>query len=74
MLRHVHSCCHEQAPRKDAAAAGIPDLDQARGCGDRGWLAYDSYFCHQVMGDDKVDWLVLWRPLHIAVPLVEGIE
>ena len=29
---------------------------EARRCGGKGWLAYDSYFRQQAVGDDKADW------------------
>ena len=31
-------------------------IREARRCGGRGWLAYDSYFRQQVVGNESADW------------------
>ena len=41
---------------------------EARRCGGKGWLAYDSYFRQQAVGDDKADWSWLNQSLYTVEP------
>ena len=41
-------------------------------CGGRGWLAYDSYFSQQVVGDDSADWSKLNQSLYAVTFIAQG--
>ena len=43
-----------------------------RRCGGKGWLAYDSYFRQQVVGDDKADWSCLNQSLYAVTFVAQG--
>lgn len=45
---------------------------EARRCGGRGWLAYDSYFRQQVVGDDSADWSKLNQSLYAVTFIAQG--
>ena len=45
---------------------------EARRCGGKGWLAYDSYFRQQVVGDDKADWSCLNQSLYAVTFVAQG--
>ena len=45
---------------------------EARRCGGRGWLAYDSYFRQQVVGDDSADWSRLNQSLYAVTFITQG--
>ena len=41
-------------------------------CSGRGWLAYDSYFRQQVVGDDAADWSKLNQSLYAVTFIAQG--
>ena len=45
---------------------------EARRCGGKGWLAYDSYFRQQAVGDDKADWSRLNQSLYAVTFIAQG--
>ena len=45
---------------------------EARRCGGKGWLAYDSYFRQQVVGDEKADWSRLNQSLYAVTFIAQG--
>ena len=45
---------------------------EARRCGGRDWLAYDSYFRQQAVGDDKADWSRLNQSLYAVTFIAQG--
>ena len=45
---------------------------EARRCGGNGWLAYDTYFRHQVAGDPEADWSCLNTSLYAVTFLAQA--
>ena len=45
---------------------------EARRFGGKGWLAYDSYFRQQVVGDDKANWSRLNQSLYAVTFIAQG--
>ena len=45
---------------------------EARRCGGRGWLAYDTHFRQQVVGDNSVDWSRLNQSLYVVTFGTQG--
>ena len=45
---------------------------EARRCGGRGWLAYDSFFRQQAVGDDAADWSRLNQSLYAVTFVTQG--
>lgn len=45
---------------------------EARRCGGRGWLAYDSYFRQQVVGDESADWSRLNQSLYAVTFITQA--
>ena len=45
---------------------------EARRCGGKGWLAYDSYFPQQAVGDDKADWSRINQSLYAVTFIAQG--
>ena len=45
---------------------------EARRCGGKGWLAYDSYFRQQVVGNDGIDWSKLNQSLYAVTFIAQG--
>ena len=45
---------------------------EARRCGGKRWLAYDSYFHQQAVGDDKADWSQLNQSLYTVTFITRG--
>ena len=45
---------------------------EARRCGGKGWLAYDSYFRQQAVGDDKADWSRINQSLYAVTFIAQG--
>ena len=47
-------------------------IREARRCGGKGWLAYDSYFRQQAVGDDSLDWSKLNQSLYAVTFIAQG--
>ena len=47
---------------------------EARRCGGRGWLAYDTMFRQQVAGDDTADWSKLNSSLYAVSFLAQSVK
>lgn len=47
-------------------------IREARRCGGRGWLAYDSHFRQQVVGDESADWSRLNPSLYAVTFITQG--
>ena len=45
---------------------------EARRCGGRGWLAYDSHFRQQVVGNEAADWSRLNQSLYAVTFITQG--
>ena len=45
---------------------------EARRCGGKGWLAYDSYFRQQVVGDESADWSRLNQSLYAVTFMAQA--
>ena len=45
---------------------------EARRCGGKGWLAYDSYFRQQAVGDSDVDWSRINQSLYAVTFIAQG--
>ena len=47
---------------------------ETRRCGGNGWLAYDTYFRQQVVGDPTADWSRLNTPLYAVTFMAQGAK
>ena len=71
VLRHLHGGKYPERVRQLLAYQTLI-VCEARRCGAKGWLAYDSYFRQQVVGDEKADWSKLNQPLYAMTFMAQG--
>lgn len=74
VFQNLHGSPDQQLSREDKTAAGLPDTNYSGSSAMRGegWLAYDSYFRPQAVGDDLLDWLKLNQSLYAVTFIAQG--
>lgn len=69
----VTSTCKYPERMRQLLAYQTLIVREAQRCRGKGWLAYNSYFHQQVMGDEKADWSRFNQSLY-AVTLLPGAK
>lgn len=47
-------------------------VQEAHHCSSRGWLAYDSFFCQQTVGNEAAHWFRLYQSLYTVTIVAKG--
>ena len=71
---NLHGGFHQHAANQVKGAPGLPTLivREARRCGGKGWLAYDTMFRQQAVGNPEVEWPKLNPTLYAVTFLAQS--